>query len=51
MIRKNGRLETFIVSRYSPRGNFLRKNWGESSIQARKRIYTEQVQPRQPGGK
>jgi len=48
-IRKNGRIETYIVSRYSPRGNSIRRNWGESSSQARIRVYGTNVQKRNIG--
>ena len=49
-VRKNGRIETYIVSRYSPRGNSIRRNWGESSSQARIRVYGANVQKRNIGG-
>ena len=51
IVQKNGILETYIVSRYSPRGNFIMRNWGESSSAARKRVYSENVQPLKPGCK
>jgi len=49
VVRKNGRFETYVVSRYSPRGNSIRRNWGESSTQARIRVYSKNVQPRKAG--
>lgn len=42
-VANNGNTETYIVARYTPKGNFLLLNIGETLDDARIRIYTEQV--------
>ena len=51
VVQKGDALETYVVSRYSPRGNFIMSYLGESETAARKRVYSENVQPRKPGCK